>query len=145
MSKRFIIPLLIAAFTLAPATILADDTLASPAPTPNPASGLGPQSTTQAGGSSADAASLQPAGLSPLQSTTSDATGLTAPNASALQAPTTSDALRVLAGEADGAPHQTDGESGNLWGWLWFSLGFGLIAILGWLAYRYRGRFLKRP
>jgi hypothetical protein len=116
---------------LAPLTVQADE-LPSPEPTPSetpapstqpdPATAaLGP-STTGAGGSSADASALQPAGGSPLQSTTSDSTGLTAPTANTLQAPATSDdSLRVLAGEADG-PSYNPSESTGYWGWLWWTL-----------------------
>lgn len=69
-------------------------------------SGLGPQkNTNSAGGSNADGGALQPAGLSPLQSTTGASNGLAAPTTNALQAPADKDyALQVLSGEADGAP-----------------------------------------
>ena len=139
MPKRLLLALILA---FAPLTATADDTdptmnpltapdttqAAPPAPT-TAANGLGPQtSANSAGGSNADGSSLQPAGLSPLQSTTNDAVGLTAPTTSALQAPASSDyTLRVLAGEADGAPHRVAESSASPWGWAAFSLIIGAL------------------
>jgi hypothetical protein len=146
MLKRLIVVLLLG---LTPVTALADDTPtpeATPAQTPaanaaqpDPAtSALGPSSTNSAGGSSADAAALQPAGGSPLQSTTADSTGLTAPTANTLQAPAgTDDALKVLAGEADGTSHNPS-EGTSYWGWLWWTLI--LAALVTAVAYILRRR-----
>ena len=120
-------------------------TLSDPTATPTPSSAtepaaltnLGPQSTTGSGSSSLDGGSLQSAGISPLQSTTSDATGITAPS-NLLQAPSTSDAsLKVLAGEADGAPQNlvvTDAPT-----WPWALAAIGLFCIFG-LIILYRDR-----
>lgn len=145
----FIRLLVIASLALTPVATLADDT---PTPTDTPAATdtpapssasylLGPNSLTSgAGGSTADSGSLQPAGQSPLQSTTTDATGLTAPNGSALQAPASSDeTLKVIMGDADGAPVQVaDSSNPSLWGWLGLSVLFGLIVTaLSLLARRY--------
>jgi hypothetical protein len=144
MSKRLFDPrpLVLIVFALMPLAAYADDpaptdvppAVDTPAPTSapapvNPAAGLGPAATApSAGGSTADAGSLQPAAPQPLQATTGDSTGLTAPNSNTLQAPATgNDNLRVLAGEADGSPHQTDSDTAGHWGWLWWSLGFGII------------------
>jgi hypothetical protein len=110
-----------------------------------PASGLGPgQTTTGAGGSSADGGTLQPAGLSPLQSTTNDSSGLTSPTNQALQAPVTPDAhLQVLAGEGDGTPQQFDDKPLSVWNWLiWSSLVLlmAVLALLGWQFFQRRRR-----
>ena len=97
-----------------------------------------------AGGSNADATSLQPAGNNPLQSTNQDSTGLTAPNANTLQAPsTTNEQLEVIMGDVEGtstSPSET--EETNLWGWLIFTVVFALIATaVGWWLHRqYRRR-----
>jgi hypothetical protein len=145
MPKRLIIALALACL---PFAALADDSTPAPTPgaTPDPAAQLGPQSTsTGAGGSNADGGTLQPAGVTPLQSTNKDATGLTAPNSNALQAPASSDeTLKVLAGEADGTPQQTSDTAGaSNWGWLWFSLGFAVLAVLIAAAIRYRRKWLR--
>lgn len=140
---------------LAPITALADDTATptdtpaasdSPAPTDSPAatpstgSLLGPSSVgSGSGGSTTDSTALQPAGLSPLQSTTGDASGLTAPNGSALQAPaSSSDTLKVIMGDADGSPVQVADASNNpsAWNWLGLSVVFGLIVAVITLLYR---------
>jgi hypothetical protein len=60
---------------------------------------------------------------SPLQSTTGDSTGLTAPNANTLQQQATSEqTLKVLAGELDGGRNTIDedenDDSSTLWLWL---------------------------
>ncbi|HEY2004714.1 MAG TPA: hypothetical protein VGH44_06395 [Candidatus Saccharimonadia bacterium] len=134
----FIRLLVIGSLVFVPVVALAD---ATPAPadtpaatdTPAPSSAsylLGPSSLTSGAGSSTnDSGSLQPVGGSPLQSTGSDATGLTAPNGSALQAPASSDqTLQVIMGEADGAPVQVADAAGpSLWGWIGLSLLFGMI------------------
>ncbi len=138
MPKRFLLTL---ALILAPFAASADTVTSPDAPT-----GLGPPTTSSnPGGSSADATALQPAGLSVLQSTTSDSTGLSAPS-SALQAPaTTSDALKVLAGEADGAPQSSANDStGFPWTWLVFTVLFGLIAAASAIVIRDRRRFARR-
>ena len=148
--------LAIVAFAFVPLTALADDS-AAPTDTPPPAadsptapagsqaastpqtgSMLGPStlgSGSGSGGSTGDSATLQPAGVSPLQSTTSDSTGLTAPNGSALQAPATSDqALKVIADDADGAPVQVaDASTGpSVGAWLAMSVLFAfIVTILG--------------
>jgi F0F1-type ATP synthase assembly protein I len=131
MSKRI---LSIIILTLLPFGAAAADTVA-------PADGLGPQSVSaSAGGSNADATALQPAGLSPIQSSTADSTGLTAPSGS-LQAPSTADdQLKVLSGEADGTPHQVDDTSATPWGWLILSLLIALVAGAG-VIVRDRRRF----
>lgn len=134
-----------------PLGAFADDTATAPDATAQPAAstapanndpaaaaGLGPQTSGSAGGSNADAAALQPAGLAPVQSSSSDSTGLTAP-AGALQAPAaTSDQLKVLAGEADGASVSLGDDSEDpLWPWV------GLLAsamVLAALAIIWRDR-----
>lgn len=103
---------------------------------------LGPSalnSTSGSGGSTGDSATLQPAGLSPLQSTNSDSNGLTAPNDSALQSPATSDqVLKVIGGDIDGAPVQVSDTSSSpsLGAWLGLSVLFGLIVTLLSLFYK---------
>jgi hypothetical protein len=101
---------------------------------------LGPsQAGNNAGGSSGDSLKLQSAGTSPLQSQASDSNGLTAPNSSVLQAPANSDqALRVLAGEADGSPVQLSDSTG-LSAWAWFGMPLLLALIVAGAAY-----FLRR-
>ena len=114
----------------------------TPAPTPDgaPSAALGPQSTTNAGGSALDAGTLQSGGISPLQSATSDAAGLTAPS-NVLQAPITSDAnLKVLAGEADGAPVSIDDSPAPTWPWALAAILLAAI-IGGSIVYRDRRRF----
>ena len=105
-------------FALAPISARADN-----------AADLGPSTTgaTQGGSSSTDSSSLQPAGTSPLQSTTGDSNGLTAPNANTLQAPSTgNDTLSVISGDADGGPHNLSG-SAQWWLWAGFTLLLALI------------------
>jgi hypothetical protein len=150
MSKRLLATVLLSCSLLfAPALASADDVPTdtpsatdTPAPTatPNPAAGLGPQSTGSAGGSNNDSSTLQPAGGNPLQSTTNDSTGLTAPNANSLQVPATSEqTLRVLDGEADGGQVPMDPTPKTDLSWLWFSLGFGVLIAAGtWLTRRAR-------
>ncbi len=102
------------------------------------AAGLGPaaSSGTSTGGSSADSATLQPAGNNPLQSATGASNGLTAPNSNALQAPASDQGtLQVIQGEADGSPYQLTGDSS--WAWLWW---FGVIVVIlvgGFFAWRW--------
>jgi len=132
MLRRLCLILVCAAL---PLVALADTTS-----TPDPNAGLGPN-TTNPGSSSADSASLQPAGLAPLQATTGDGANLSAP-ASALQAPASStDALRVLASEADGTPHGSPDSGANNWGWLGFSLLFAAIVGAIFIVLRDRRRF----
>ncbi len=104
MFVRFLASLILA---LLPLGALADDL----GPSTSVNSALGQQGGTA--GSNADGATLQPAGLDPLQSTTQDSSGLTAPNSSSLQAPASSDAqLKVILGnEADGIAHQITDDS----------------------------------
>jgi Polyketide cyclase / dehydrase and lipid transport len=72
---------------------------------------------------------LQPAGNNPLQSTTNDSTGLTAPSANTLQAPApSSEQLQVINNDADGGPQSPTSSGPNLWGWLFFTVLFALIA-----------------
>jgi hypothetical protein len=110
----------------------------------------------RAGGAKTDYTLLQPAGGNPLQSTTGDSTGLTAPSANALQVPATNEqTLRVLDGEADGGPIPMDPTPKADLNWLWFSLLFGgLIAAGAWFTRRARWaqpfhrrlrRFFARP
>jgi hypothetical protein len=104
---------------------------------------LGPAATAPAaGGSNADATSLQPAGLAPLQSTPQDSGGLTSPTDTNLQAPVTNaDDLQVLAGEADGDPQRLNGENDNpLLNWLLWSLGIAAVAAVAAAALWYRRR-----
>ncbi len=136
MSKRFLI---VFALVILPLAASADD--ASQATTTDPAL-LGPQTTTPAGGSNADAGALQPAGTTPLQSTTSGTDGLSAPNANTLQAPaTTDDALKVLAGEGDGAPHTPADDGSNLGIRLLFLLLIAIIVAAVGIVLRDRRRF----
>ena len=132
MRKRLlIVPILL----LLPLAALADDTTQTSADS----SMLGPQGTQSGGSSSADAGALQPAGTTPLQSTTNDSSGLASPNGSSLQAPATADqALKVLSGEADGAPHDPGATTPNLW--LMFSIII-LIMLGAGVIWRDRRRF----
>ena len=142
MYNGFMLKRSFAALILAfmPVGVLAEEASPITAPTTNeaPSAGLGPQTSAPAGGSNADAAALQPAGLSPIQSTTTDSAGLTAP-ANALQAPSIpSDQLQVLAGEADGPPQELGGEpEDNLW--LWDSLA-ALVLLAGAAGFIWRDR-----
>jgi hypothetical protein len=147
MLKRLLVTSLMA---FLPFAALADDTIPTdptPVPTQSPsasalqpnaaASGLGPSTTS--GGSLTDGGSLQPAGGSPLQSTTNDSTGLAAPATNTLQAPATgTDTLRVLAGEAEGATFDPNDTSGSHWGWLWWSLAFAALVTAGSVVFRRR-------
>ncbi len=139
MSKRLL--LIVAATLLLPLAAAADDTTAQPITDP---SALGPQASSPAGGSNADAGTLQPGGgSSPLQSSGDSSLGLTAPNSNVLQAPVTSDqALKVLSDEADGTPHTAADSEPNPWLWLIFSLIIaGIIAAGGAIVVRDRRRF----
>jgi hypothetical protein len=152
MLKRLLLAGLLAVI---PITALADDTVpvdvpaAAATPTTAPASGdsLGPGTSSPAGGSSADVGSLQPAGGSPLQSTTNDSSGLTAPNQQTLQQPASGDsALQVLRDEADGSPQPTKTGSVSYWAWLAFLVLFGLIAAAGyWFVIRPRRHRDRQP
>ncbi|HVQ44778.1 MAG TPA: hypothetical protein VMT30_07520 [Candidatus Saccharimonadia bacterium] len=121
MPKRFFALItLTLSLALLPLSALADDTASS--------AGLGPQTTTGAGGSNADAGALQPAGLAPLQATTDDSANLGAP-ASNLQAPAASDApLQVLAGEGDGPTHDGTDTADTTWTWPLATILLALIA-----------------
>jgi hypothetical protein len=132
MLKRLLLALAFA-LVFSPALVRADDE-----PTPNTAAQLGPSTTTPtAGGSNTDSTSLQPAGTTPLQSTTGDSLGLTAPGSNVLQAPATgSDTLRVLASEADGAPVNPDEGGPNYWGWLGFTVAFAVLVTAARIALR---------
>ena len=147
MPKRLLAVLIL---ILWPFAALADDAapapdpaaVAAPVTTPATASsnGLGPQTAGSAGGSNADSAALQPAGTSPLQSNTADATGITAPTR-ALQAPVASSAdLKVLAGEADGSPHAVASEPDPTWPWALAAIVLAVILGAA-VAYRDRRRF----
>ncbi len=104
-------------------------------------SALGPPANAGGGASSnADSSVLQPAGLAPLQATTGDSDGLTAPTQTALQAPVTSgDSLQVIASSADGPSH--DPAAANYWGWLWFTLLIALLVTAAAVVMRDRRRF----
>jgi hypothetical protein len=156
MSKRLLLALFLA---LTPVTALAEETpppeptpIETPAPTPDPMSGLGPSVTNPAaGGATSDSSSLQPAGLSPLQSTTQDATGLTAPNANTLQQQASTDqALKVLAGELEGERNSVDEEDDEIPStlWLWLAALVALTAsALAWsesLRHRLLGYLPRR-
>ena len=103
---------------------------------PSNADSLGPAaSSNSTGGSSADSATLQPAGTSPLQSGASGSNGLTAPNGDALQAPATGNPnLQVIIGDGDGSTHNL-ASSSSPWVILWWSLGIGLLITLGFLLF----------
>ncbi|HEX3082090.1 MAG TPA: hypothetical protein VHQ86_02450 [Candidatus Saccharimonadia bacterium] len=95
---------MIAVFALVPLAAAADEA---------PASALGPQISAPSGGSTGDASALQPATSGPQQPDTSASSGLTAPVGGILQQPATgNDALKVLAGEADGSPHDQSDDGG---------------------------------
>lgn len=137
MSKRLLLALALATtLVLTPFAASADDMpvaedspVTSPfaTPAPNANSGLGPSATAPAGGSNADVGTLQPAGGNPLQSTTQDSSGLTAPNQQTLQNPASSDeALKVLAGETEGRTNPNEESS---WTWLWYMLGLGVLTV----------------
>lgn len=152
MLKRLLAAIIL---TLLPIGAMADDAApaadptpapaetAAPAPAAAPSAGLGPDSISpSAGGSNADSAALQPAGVSPIQSGTTDSTGISAPSG-ALQMPAdSSSALRVLAGEADGTPHQLDDSSATPWLWLGFGLLLAIIAA-ALVVFRDRRRFSR--
>ncbi len=142
MSKRLLISLLLA---FMPAVALADDTAPAPAPDSASSAGLGPQSSSGgagAGGSNADAGSLQPAGNSPLQSTTNDSSGLTAPSNALQGAAPSTDQLQVLSTEGDG-PHQQTGSPANNWTWLGLTLAIAVVIGLGAIVMRDRRRFAE--
>jgi hypothetical protein len=141
MPKRLAI-LLILLFV--PFAASADDV--APTPSPNAAADLGPQTSSSSplgssGGSKADTGSLQPAGTSPLQSVTSDSTGLTAPSNLLQGSVPNGDTLKVLASEADGAPHATSGETTGSWTWPITLLMIFLIVAAGSVVVRDRRRF----
>ena len=126
--------LTLASFLLIPITAAAE----------TPASMLGPGASAPAGGSTSDVTGLQPAGANPLQSTTQDSAGLTAPTQNALQGSPSSDAtLRVLAGEADGAPHELSDDTSQtgLWILLTFVAVFVLLATV--VVMRDRRKFAR--
>jgi hypothetical protein len=134
MLKRLMLATVAAA--LIPSFAIADDTSSTPPSASSPvqsgaggAAALGPAASGGSGSSNAAAGDLQPAGTSPLQSTTNDSTGLSAP-ASALQAPASgSDALQVLSGVADGSPHNVADDQSPGLTWLWFVFPFaGIVA-----------------
>lgn len=140
---------LITALALIPGLALADEAALSSPSTPSNAvqtapSGLGPDALgSGSGGSNADAGALQPAGTSPLQSTSGDSTGLAAPNINTLQAPAATNAnLEVLQNEADGEPQQATDPT-NTWNWLWLSLLFGLLVAGGSFLWRNRKHLNK--
>jgi hypothetical protein len=142
MLQRFLLVLWLASLPLTAAAEepIAPEAVSSPTPTSAPApAGLGPE-TVNPGSSTADSATLQPAGNSPLQSTTNDATGLTAPTQNALQAPATDNAtLQVLLNDADGVVQGTATEkTSERWGWLLYSILIGLITTL--IAFIIRSR-----
>jgi hypothetical protein len=140
--------LLLAVMLIFPLGALADDetTPTDPAATPQAqatpsdasSAGLGPDTVAPNGGSpTGSSAALQPAGQAPLQSTTNDSTGLTAPQ-NALQAPaTSSEDLKVLDGEADGAPQDPNESKDSAWRYL--ALAF-LIFVLVWGFVSWRER-----
>ena len=136
MPKRLLIILIM---IFAPLGAAADT-----AQSPDATAGLGPQTTsTSSGGSSADAAALQPTTVSNLQSSTADSTGLSAPS-NALQAPVTgSDALKVLSNESDGAPQNSADPAGFPWGWLIFTVIIGLMGAAASIVVRDRRRFAR--
>jgi hypothetical protein len=142
MPKRLVMTIL--AFCLITPSLAFADSSSALDPNSVPASSLGPQSVGgSAGGSNADSSALQPAGQSPLQSTTADSAGLGAPS-SALQAPaSSSDSLRVLSGEADGTPHQTDAPTATPWVWLAVTFVLALIVAGIVLIIRDRRRFTQ--
>jgi hypothetical protein len=140
---RRVIPAIIFALglTLLPACSLAATAVDQGAS----AAGLGPatNSGTSTGSSSADSSTLQPAGTSPLQSTTGASSGLTAPDSNVLQAPASdSDTLQVIEGQADGGVHQLSG--GNSWTWLWWLIA-ALIVAGGVVFWRLRRRPAAKP
>ena len=108
------------------------------------ADGLGPAASAPGtGASSADSASLQPAGTSPLQSSNNGSGQATSGDAGTLQQPATSDnsQLQVLVGnDADGTSHGTNGSHSAWWYVLWIGLGLVLISTGLWLWRR-----LQRP
>jgi len=124
MFQRTFLVLLLALLPLgAMADTASDNAAASQLSQPGAAAAnLGPSS----GGSTTDGTNLQPAGTSPLQSTTSDSNGLTAPDSSMLQEPASSSSgnLQVLLGDnADGGqqPASITGigsQSRSCWGLL---------------------------
>jgi hypothetical protein len=141
MRLRFVAVIILAALPLAPLAVQADSTdPASGLSAPSNASQLGPATNSGGTSSSADSGTLQPAGTSPLQSTTNDSNGLTAPTSGdPLQAPASGDdQLKVVMGDADGSTHNVAGESSSPWNWLWWSLAIGVIVAAGSLIFRRR-------
>jgi polyketide cyclase/dehydrase/lipid transport protein len=138
MFSRVVIMLTFAATVVLAPTIAIADTSANPGAS---AAGLGPASNSgvDTGGSSADSSTLQPAGTSPLQSSTNASTGLTAPTSNALQAPASdSGTLQVIEGQADGDTHQLGGGSTSTWTWLWWLIGIIVVIAIGAVIWRRR-------
>ncbi len=144
--------LAISLLTLLPTVTLADDVLPTPEPSvtqetpaPQQSSGsaalLGPQGSTSSIG---DGTSLQPAGNNPLQSGTSDSTGLTSPESSALQGSAPSGDIKVMLGnEADGVTRTPAPESGDnsIIDSLALLLLLSLFGLIWGLRYRVSQRF----
>lgn len=120
MLNRLLLALTLA---LAPFTAYAGSTTATP-------TGLGPDATSvSSGGSNADAGALQPAGTSPLQSTSASSAGLTAPSNVLQGSAPSGEALKVLEGEADGPPQSLDEDSSNSGYWLVLNLLLAFAAL----------------
>jgi hypothetical protein len=143
---------LIFVFALLPLGALADDVTPTPAPAnaqqaPAPQQGsgsaslLGPQGNTS---STDDSSSLQPAGNNPLQSGSSDSTGLTSPADSALQGSAPSGDIKVLLGNESDGLSQTPGTQTNdnsVFDTLALVMLFGLFGLIWGLRYRVSRRF----
>jgi hypothetical protein len=119
--------------------IMPSDNSAAGLTAPANAGSLGPATNTGNASSSADSGTLQPAGTSPLQSTTNDSTGLTAPTGgNSLQAPTGNQQLQVIMGDGDGPTHNVANTSSSPWTVLWWSLGVALLLATVWILHRRR-------
>jgi hypothetical protein len=159
MLKRLLLALFL---TMAPVAVHADDATTDPVPVDTPADMPAPTATptpdpnaalggspinSGAGGSTGDSVTLQPAGNSPLQATTGDANGLTAPSANTLQQQASSDyQLQVLSTELDGHRVDPNATTDNSHWWIWLAVAIGLlISALSWAdPVRRRWHHLRR-
>ena len=141
MPKRLF---LIIMLMLLPTVAVADDSNPQGA-APIAPSALGPGASNDSGGSTADSGALQPAGKSPLQSITNDSADLSAPSNLLQGSVPTSDSLKVLSDETDGAPHNLNDDGPNLLVRLAFLLPLTIliaVAVIMRDRRRFRGHFL---
>lgn len=136
----YIRSLVIALALIFPSIALADTAPDATTLNGSSAASLGP-STSGGTSSNADGGVLQPAGGSPLQSTTGDATGLNPASTDPLQATSgNADQLKVLLGsESDGVSHDTASSTP----WVVDSVVIGLVLVIGGGTYLWRRRLSK--